>query len=89
MGAAVIGGCSSKTMAISGCSSVKVPKCAVGIVSRDGLRREFPRLYAELIASDHKDTPRVVGAMSTLAASIDWLRFARDRRTLCASCRSR
>ena len=30
------------------------------IVSRDGLRREFPRLYAELIASDHKDTPRIV-----------------------------
>ena len=30
------------------------------IVSYEGLRREFPRLYAELIASDHKDTPRIV-----------------------------
>ena len=30
------------------------------IVSHEGLRREFPRLYAELIASDHKDTPRVI-----------------------------
>ena len=30
------------------------------IVSHEGLRHEFPRLYAELIASDHKDCPRVV-----------------------------
>ena len=30
------------------------------IVSRDGLRREFPRLYDQLIASNDKDTPRVV-----------------------------
>jgi len=30
------------------------------IVSREGLHREFPQLYAELIASDHKDCPRVV-----------------------------
>jgi hypothetical protein len=30
------------------------------IVSREGLRHEFPGLYAELIASDHRDAPRVV-----------------------------
>jgi hypothetical protein len=30
------------------------------IVSREGLRREFPRLYAELVASVNKDAPRVV-----------------------------
>ena len=30
------------------------------IVSREGLRHEFPRLYAALVASDHKDCPRVV-----------------------------
>jgi hypothetical protein len=30
------------------------------IVSREGLRNEFPRLYAELLASDHNDTPRIV-----------------------------
>ena len=30
------------------------------IVSREGLRREFPRLYDQLVASDHKDTPRIV-----------------------------
>jgi len=30
------------------------------IVSREGLRHEFPRLYAELVASNNKDTPRVV-----------------------------
>jgi hypothetical protein len=30
------------------------------IVSRECLRREFPRLYAELVASNNKDTPRVI-----------------------------
>jgi hypothetical protein len=30
------------------------------IVSYEGLRREFPRLYAELIASNNKDCPRIV-----------------------------
>lgn len=30
------------------------------IVSREGLRREFPRLYDQLVASDHKDTRRIV-----------------------------
>ena len=30
------------------------------IVSREGLRREFPRLYDQLVTSDHKDTPRIV-----------------------------
>jgi hypothetical protein len=30
------------------------------IVSREGLRREFPRLYAELMATANLDTPRVV-----------------------------
>jgi hypothetical protein len=30
------------------------------IVSREGLRREFPGLYAALVASDHKDCPRIV-----------------------------
>jgi hypothetical protein len=30
------------------------------IVSREALSREFPRLYAELVASDDKDCPRVV-----------------------------
>jgi hypothetical protein len=30
------------------------------IVSREGLRREFPHLYDQLIASDHKDAPKVV-----------------------------
>lgn len=29
------------------------------IVSREGLRCEYPRLYDALLASDHKDTPRV------------------------------
>jgi hypothetical protein len=36
------------------------PEVRGRIVSREGLRREFPRLYAELIASNNKDTPRVV-----------------------------
>jgi hypothetical protein len=30
------------------------------IVSREGLRQEFPRLYDQLVASDHKDAPKVV-----------------------------
>ena len=30
------------------------------IVSREGLRAEFPRLYAALLESDHRDCPRVV-----------------------------
>jgi hypothetical protein len=30
------------------------------IVYREGLRREFPRLYDQLVGSDHKDTPRIV-----------------------------
>lgn len=30
------------------------------VVSREALSREFPRLYAELIASNNKDCPRVV-----------------------------
>lgn len=30
------------------------------IVSREGLRGEFPRLYAELVATDSRDCPRVV-----------------------------
>jgi hypothetical protein len=30
------------------------------IVSREGLRQEFPHLYAQLVASDHKDCPRIV-----------------------------
>ena len=30
------------------------------IVSREGLRHEFPQLYDELVATDHKDTPRIV-----------------------------
>ena len=30
------------------------------IVSREGLRNEFPRLYAALVATNNKDTPRVV-----------------------------
>jgi hypothetical protein len=30
------------------------------IVSREGLRHEFPRLYDALLASDHKDMPRIV-----------------------------
>ena len=30
------------------------------IVSGEGLRREFFRLYDQLVASDHKDTPRIV-----------------------------
>jgi hypothetical protein len=30
------------------------------IVSREGLRAEFPRLYAELVASNNKDTPRII-----------------------------
>jgi hypothetical protein len=30
------------------------------IVSREGLRAEFPRLYDQLTASDNKDCPRVV-----------------------------
>ena len=29
-------------------------------VSREGLRQEFPRLYAEVAATVDKDTPRVV-----------------------------
>jgi hypothetical protein len=36
------------------------PEVRGRIVSREGLRREFPRLYDQLTASDHKDTPRVV-----------------------------
>ena len=36
------------------------PEMRGRIVSHEGLRREFPRLYAELIASNNKDTPRVV-----------------------------
>ena len=30
------------------------------IVSREGLRREFPRLYAALVASTNRDAPFVV-----------------------------
>jgi hypothetical protein len=30
------------------------------IVDREGLRREFPRLYAELAASNNQDCPRIV-----------------------------
>jgi hypothetical protein len=30
------------------------------IVTREGLRAEFPRLYAELVRSDHKDAPKVI-----------------------------
>jgi hypothetical protein len=30
------------------------------IVSREGLRAEFPRLYAALVESDHRNCPRVV-----------------------------
>jgi hypothetical protein len=30
------------------------------IVSREGLRREFPQLYAQLVASDNRDAPFVV-----------------------------
>jgi hypothetical protein len=30
------------------------------IVSHDSLRREFPRLYAELVSSNNKDCPRIV-----------------------------
>ena len=30
------------------------------IVSREGLRREFPQLYAELVTSNNKDTPRII-----------------------------
>jgi hypothetical protein len=30
------------------------------IVSREGLRREFPRLYDELVTTDNRDCPRVV-----------------------------
>jgi len=36
------------------------PEVRGQIVSHEGLRREFPRLYAELIASNNKDCPRVV-----------------------------
>jgi hypothetical protein len=30
------------------------------IVSREGLRHEFPRLYDALVASDHENCPRIV-----------------------------
>jgi hypothetical protein len=30
------------------------------IVTREGLRAEFPRLYAELVRSDNKDAPKVI-----------------------------
>jgi hypothetical protein len=30
------------------------------ILSREGLRHEFPRLYAGLVATANKDAPRVV-----------------------------
>jgi hypothetical protein len=30
------------------------------VVSRESLRHEFPRLYAELLRSDHKDCPRII-----------------------------
>jgi hypothetical protein len=30
------------------------------LVSHEALRHEFPRLYAELVASNNKDTPRVI-----------------------------
>jgi hypothetical protein len=36
------------------------PEVRGRIVSREGLRREFPRLYAELVATANLDTPRVV-----------------------------
>ena len=36
------------------------PEVRGRIVSHEGLRHEFPRLYAELIASNNKDCPRVV-----------------------------
>jgi hypothetical protein len=36
------------------------PEVRGRIVSREGLRREFPRLYAALLGSDRRDCPRVV-----------------------------
>jgi hypothetical protein len=36
------------------------PELRGRIVSREGLRREFPRLYDVLVASDHENCPRVV-----------------------------
>jgi hypothetical protein len=36
------------------------PEVRGRIVPREALRGEFPRLYAELIASNNKDTPRVI-----------------------------
>ena len=30
------------------------------IVTREGLRAEFPRLYAELVRADNKDAPKVI-----------------------------
>jgi len=30
------------------------------IVSREGLRHEFPRFYDALVASDHENCPRIV-----------------------------
>jgi hypothetical protein len=36
------------------------PEVRGRLVSREHLCREFPRLYAELVASNNKDCPRVV-----------------------------
>jgi hypothetical protein len=36
------------------------PEVRGRIVDRESLRREFPRLYAELVATVNKDAPRVV-----------------------------
>jgi hypothetical protein len=55
----VIVGCLSKKMAQFGCSSAKAPSCVGGSFPTRLLAANY-RLYDQLIASDHKDTPRIV-----------------------------
>lgn len=55
-----IGGCSSKRNGDLWLLKREGSELHGRIVSREGLRREFPHLYDELLASNNKDCPRVV-----------------------------
>ena len=63
---------------VCGCSSAKVAEVRGRIVSHEGLRREFPRLYAELIASEQQG----YAAASWWSGDARWRRHR--RLALCA-----
>ena len=54
------------------------------IVSREGLRREFPRLYDQLVASDHKDAWPAAGFVDTEKRCLLKLEVAHGKASVCA-----